>query len=96
MTKIPTLAACLVLAAATLASARPLTAKELSYARTLEHQVGLERIATKALSSKSGAAGVKVSFKGLTVVRLNFPSAHAARRYAARPARRDRLRQRLL
>tara|TARA_R110002072_G_scaffold264553_1_gene423317 strand:+ start:1208 stop:2038 length:831 start_codon:yes stop_codon:yes gene_type:complete len=86
MNKIPTLAACLVLAAATLASARPLTAKEQSYARTLADQIGLRRTSTKALSSKSGAAGVKVSFKELTVIRLHFPTAHAARRYAARPS----------
>jgi hypothetical protein len=93
MHKIPTLAACLVLAAATFASARPLTPKEKGYVRALQHQVGLERIGVKALASKSGAAGVKVRFKGLTVVRLHFPSAHSAQRYAARPALRGLLKQ---
>lgn len=93
MSKIPTLAACLLLASATLASARPLSSKEGAYVRALEHQLGLERIKAKALSSKSGAAGVKVRFEGLTVVRLHFPSGFAAQRYAKRPSLRGHLKQ---
>lgn len=89
MHKIPTLAACLVLAAATLASARPLTPKEQGYVRSLSAQIGLEQVGAKALSSKRGAAGVKVRFEGLTVVRLHFSSARAAQRYAARPSLRS-------
>jgi hypothetical protein len=77
------------------ADARELTRGERSYSRTLGKLLRLKPKGTKALTSKTGARGVKVRFLGLDVTRLHFRSAQAAARFAKRRSREKSGRQRV-
>ncbi|MBL4844507.1 MAG: hypothetical protein JKY65_03180 [Planctomycetes bacterium] len=82
--------ACLLLAAGSVATARSLTPKEKAYVEALRHFVVLRVRSSEGLASRSGAAGVRIRFEGLTVVRLNFPTQAAAEAYALRLRRAEK------
>ncbi|MBL4844561.1 MAG: hypothetical protein JKY65_03465 [Planctomycetes bacterium] len=75
--------------------ARELTQGERAYARTLGKLLKLRPTAPKALSSRSGSRGVKVAFLGLSVSRLHFSSAKAARKFAIKRSKGKNPRQRI-
>ena len=75
----------LVLALTAQATARPLSERELHYATAVESLLGAPLLEREGLSSRSGAAGVRLRFADLTLVRLRFPSPAEAEAYAARP-----------